>query len=208
MDSYNFKAERGLATYHRAHIFVFSYIYPLPFWTSGTEWYKKALGGWQLSGVTTLQTGLPLNLSIVPDQAGIGQTGQRPNVIGYFKSRAERSFSGSTRRPSLCLPRAPSGIWGGTWSLLRASISGMHRCRSTSPSQRASVCSSAPSFTTLPITCRGGAWEPPLVRRTSARSPTRPILARSNWGSGLLSDAGSVGAQPVRAAPLLYSYAK
>jgi hypothetical protein len=85
MDSYNFKAERGLATFHRAHVFVFSYIYPLPFWRTGGEWYKRALGNWQLSGVTTMQTGTPLNLSINPDQAGIGQTGQRPNVIGDWK---------------------------------------------------------------------------------------------------------------------------
>jgi outer membrane receptor protein involved in Fe transport len=85
MDSYNFKNERGLATYHRAHTFVVSYIYPLPFWTTGTEWFKKAFGGWQLSGVTTLNTGLPQNISISPDQAGIGQTGQRPNVVGDWK---------------------------------------------------------------------------------------------------------------------------
>ena len=53
MDSYNFKTERGLTTYNRSHVFVFSYIYPLPFWRTGTEWYKIAFGGWQISGVTT-----------------------------------------------------------------------------------------------------------------------------------------------------------
>ncbi|MBN9662221.1 MAG: carboxypeptidase regulatory-like domain-containing protein [Acidobacteria bacterium] len=90
MDSYNFKAERGLATYHRAHVFVFSYIYPLPFWRTGAEWYKKALGGWQVSGVTTLQSGTPLNLSINPDQAGIGQTSQRPDVVGDWNQGARQ----------------------------------------------------------------------------------------------------------------------
>ena len=92
MDSYNFKAERGLATYHRAQVFVFSYIYPLPFWTNGAEWYKKTLGGWQLSGVTTLQTGVPLNLGINPDQAGIGQGGQRPSVAGDWSSNARTQY--------------------------------------------------------------------------------------------------------------------
>ena len=82
MDSYYFKRDRGRLAHDRRHIFVFSYVYPLPFWRTGTEWYKQAFGGWQLSGVTTLQTGLPLNLGISPDQAGIGQTGQRPNVVG------------------------------------------------------------------------------------------------------------------------------
>jgi hypothetical protein len=82
MDSYCFKCERGRLAYDRRHIFVFSYVYPLPFWTTGREWYKVAFGGWQLSGVTTLQTGMPLNLGISGDLAGIGQTGQRPNVVG------------------------------------------------------------------------------------------------------------------------------
>ena len=82
MDSYNFRRDRGLATYHRQHVFVFSYIYPLPFWMQGGEWYKKAFGGWQLSGVTTLQTGLPQNLGTNGDRAGIGGGGQRPDVVG------------------------------------------------------------------------------------------------------------------------------
>lgn len=85
VDSYNFKYDRGLATFNRSHVFVFSYIYPLPFWRTASEWYKKALGGWQISGVTSLQTGTPLNLSINPDQAGIGQTGQRPNIVGDWQ---------------------------------------------------------------------------------------------------------------------------
>jgi hypothetical protein len=82
MDSYNFKLDRGLASYDRRHIFVFSYVYPLPFWKQQDAWYKVAFGGWQLSGVTTLQSGRPLNLGIQGDVAGIGQGGQRPNLIG------------------------------------------------------------------------------------------------------------------------------
>lgn len=86
MDSYNFKAERGLATFHRAHVAVISYIYPVPFFkTASNAFLRHALGGWQLSGVTTFNTGLPINIGINPDQAGIGQTGQRPNVVGDWK---------------------------------------------------------------------------------------------------------------------------
>lgn len=86
MDSYNAKRDRGLATFHRAQVFVFSYIYPLPFWKSGGEWYKVALGGWQVAGMTSFQSGLPQNLGIASDAAGIGQTGQRPNVVGDWKA--------------------------------------------------------------------------------------------------------------------------
>jgi hypothetical protein len=81
-DSYNFKSDRGLASYDRRHIFVFSYIYPLPFWRQQDQWYKLAFGGWQLSGVTTLQSGRPINIGIQGDNAGIGQGGQRPDVSG------------------------------------------------------------------------------------------------------------------------------
>ncbi len=82
MDSYNFKRDRGLSSFDRRHIFVFSYVYSLPFWRAQNLWYEKALGGWQLSGVTTLQRGLPLNLGIQPDRAGTGGGGQRPDVVG------------------------------------------------------------------------------------------------------------------------------
>lgn len=85
MDSYNFKAERGLATFHRAHVAAISYIYPLPFFKNGSAFVRHALGGWQLSGVTIFNTGLPQNIGIAPDAAGIGQTGQRPNVVGDWK---------------------------------------------------------------------------------------------------------------------------
>jgi hypothetical protein len=92
MDSYNAKLDRGLATFHRAHVFVFSYIYPLPFWTQGGEWYKVAPGGGQVAGMTSMQTGIPLNLAIASDKAGIGQTGQRPNVAGDWAADAGTQY--------------------------------------------------------------------------------------------------------------------
>lgn len=83
VDSYNPTIDRGLATYDRPHIFVASYVYPLPFWLNGDRWYKKALGGWTFSGVTTAQSGRPLNITVNGDPAGIGTPGnQRPNLIG------------------------------------------------------------------------------------------------------------------------------
>ena len=81
-DSYNSKNERGLASYDRRHIFVLSYIYPIPFWREQNAWYKYAFGGWELSGITTLQSGRPLNITLPGDVAGTGTTGQRPNLVG------------------------------------------------------------------------------------------------------------------------------
>ena len=39
------------------------------------------LGGWSISGITTLQKGLPFTPTISVDQANTGVGGQRPNVI-------------------------------------------------------------------------------------------------------------------------------
>lgn len=87
-NSYNLRGDWGPSSYNRNHIFVTSYVYPLPFWLHGQNFLEKALGGWQMSGVVTLQTGLPLNMVISSDQAGIGYSstgasygGQRPNLV-------------------------------------------------------------------------------------------------------------------------------
>jgi hypothetical protein len=82
MDSYNLRGDWGPSSYNRNHIFVASYVYPLPFWRHSQELYKKMLGGWQVSGVTTLQSGLPLNVTLASDIAGAGAGSQRPNLVG------------------------------------------------------------------------------------------------------------------------------
>jgi hypothetical protein len=90
MDSYNFKGDYSRSDFDRRHIFVASYIYPLPFWQTPDAWYKKVFGGWQVSGVTTLQSGRPLNITIPGEVAGIGPGGaaQRPNVVGDWSASA------------------------------------------------------------------------------------------------------------------------
>lgn len=82
MDSYNAKRERGLSAFDRRNILVLSYVYPLPFWREQNNWYRKAFGGWQLSGITTIESGMPMNITIQGDVAGTGVGGQRPNLVG------------------------------------------------------------------------------------------------------------------------------
>jgi hypothetical protein len=85
-NSYNLKGDYGLSGYNRNHIFVFSYVYPLPFWQQRQRWYEKAFGGWQISGVFTAETGLPANITVQGDPAGIGSVAgaspERPNIVG------------------------------------------------------------------------------------------------------------------------------
>jgi hypothetical protein len=40
------------------------------------------LDGWQISGITSVQSGNPITPVITVDRAGVGSSGQRPNVSG------------------------------------------------------------------------------------------------------------------------------
>jgi hypothetical protein len=90
-NSYNVMGDYGPENFNRQQILVLSYVYPLPFWRTGDQMYKKLLGGWQLSGVTNISTGLPVNVTDPngddPALDGVdGTTGpganQRPNLVG------------------------------------------------------------------------------------------------------------------------------
>ena len=89
MNSYNLRGDWGPSNYNRKQVLVASYVYPFPFWLNGQTWYQEAFGGWQLSGVTTIQSGLPFNVVVQGDPAGIGISGsERPEIVGpvYFSS--------------------------------------------------------------------------------------------------------------------------
>jgi hypothetical protein len=50
---------RGLGDFDRRHRFVTSAVYQLPFFAKAEGFTGRALGGWEVSGVLTLQSGLP-----------------------------------------------------------------------------------------------------------------------------------------------------
>lgn len=88
-DSFNTAAERGLASFHTSHRWVTTYLYDLPFGKQGkfvTHGVPAAiLGGIQLSGIYTLQSGFPFTVNLRGDTAGVGAgTGGifvRPNAV-------------------------------------------------------------------------------------------------------------------------------
>jgi hypothetical protein len=85
-DAYNFRAEHGIASYDTPQRFVAGYVYRLPFGAGGkylatAPVLKTVTGGWELSGITEFQSGLPI--TIVQNNATGGFTSvQRPNQIG------------------------------------------------------------------------------------------------------------------------------
>lgn len=89
-DSYNVKADRGPAEFDIEHRFVASYVWELPFGRGrrfGNTWNRAldiALGGWQLSGIHVLQSGLALTATLGGSSVlnlG-GERRARPNLVG------------------------------------------------------------------------------------------------------------------------------
>jgi hypothetical protein len=84
MDNYDPMRDYGPAIWDVPHRFVASYIYDIPFGkTSSNGFVRHVAAGWQISGVTTWQSGAPVNVTLSTDRANIGITGQqRPDLIG------------------------------------------------------------------------------------------------------------------------------
>jgi Carboxypeptidase regulatory-like domain/TonB-dependent Receptor Plug Domain len=56
-DSYNLKSAYGPSTLNTPQIFVLNYVYDFPFYRNQKGMAGLLLGGWQLSGITNIQTG-------------------------------------------------------------------------------------------------------------------------------------------------------
>jgi hypothetical protein len=87
VNTYDFAANRASSNFDQRHSLAISYIYAVPFF-KGTGFAHTLLGGWQASGITIAQTGLPFsvnNNSTFGDNAGVGNgvgTGSRPDQVG------------------------------------------------------------------------------------------------------------------------------
>jgi carboxypeptidase family protein/TonB-dependent receptor-like protein len=84
MNNYDIWADYGPANWDTPHRFVASYLYDVPFLkTSSQPVLKYVVAGWQIGGVTTLQSGTPVNVTFGADRANIGILGfQRPDLVG------------------------------------------------------------------------------------------------------------------------------
>jgi len=105
---------KGSGALDRRHIFNVNYVYSLPFFVHSTN--KAAhgvLGGWQLSGVTFIQSGTPINngngVTFGTDVLGLGgNVTNRPNVVGPIKYT--KSPNGWFDKTSFA---APTAEWNG-----------------------------------------------------------------------------------------------
>jgi len=81
---FDLRAERGRSLFDSRHRLVISYQWDLPFFAHSQEWYSKVLGGWQVNGITTFQTGTPFT---VYDSTGVSAQGGAPEISGFPSDR-------------------------------------------------------------------------------------------------------------------------
>jgi hypothetical protein len=106
---------------------ILSYIYNIPS-PSSQRVVRAIFGNWQLSGISTFETGTPLNITLSGDNAGIGDAPYRPDLIGNPAigggSQLEWFNPAAFAQPVLGLSEMPAG----TLSVAPASIIPMPRC--------------------------------------------------------------------------------
>jgi len=84
-------ADKGLAEFHRSHVFNFSGLWEIPGLPKrGVAGFL--LGGWNLNGIVNLYSGQPFTVSSGVDNARTGVGGQRADLIGdpYFSDDRSR----------------------------------------------------------------------------------------------------------------------
>jgi len=77
--------DNGPSGYDRTHVAVVDFIYDIPlFRHNDSKLVKSVAGGWQVSGIVTFESGLPINVTLGGGQGGFGNLGasNRPNLTG------------------------------------------------------------------------------------------------------------------------------
>lgn len=104
----------GPASFNRDHVFVANFVYDIPaFRHAASRAVRTLVGGWQLSGYVTAQSGRPLNAQLggsnqnlgFPNWNGAGPGGNRPNVNGAI------AYS---KTPTVCNGSSSDPCWFGT----------------------------------------------------------------------------------------------
>jgi hypothetical protein len=99
-NSYDLSAERGNSALDRRQVFTASYVYDFPFMRTQQGFAGHVFGGWELSGIVSAYTGLPLTVTngLAVDPAGLGlldpasNAGRRPNQVANPNSGAPHTF--------------------------------------------------------------------------------------------------------------------
>ena len=82
MNAYNLNQDYASSNWDIRHRFVMNYNYALPFFLhSPSALARYTLGGWQVNGVTTIQSGYPFSVAIASDIANTSPGGRKGLVL-------------------------------------------------------------------------------------------------------------------------------
>jgi hypothetical protein len=91
-DPYNDRADRSRSDEDRRHVLVSSFVYEIPVLKSQKGILGRALGGWEVSGVVHLTSGLPVWVRSDRDNSLTGVGFDRPDLVGNpVRSHADRN---------------------------------------------------------------------------------------------------------------------
>jgi hypothetical protein len=108
---YNRNYDTGPSVFDRRDVFVANFIYQIPLLkNSPNRALRTGLGGWELSGIITAETGTPMNISLGGTAGGNGlpSATNRPDLSGsisYPKTEGEWMNTSAFAAPAL-------GAWG------------------------------------------------------------------------------------------------
>jgi hypothetical protein len=112
--------DRGPGNLDRTHIFVSNFIYDIPFFRhTSSRLVNSTLGGWQVSGIVTIESGLPINLTAgtgVENFLGSGAS-SRPDLVGKI-SYPNTILTTGNQQIQYFDPTAFAGPATGTWGNL------------------------------------------------------------------------------------------
>jgi hypothetical protein len=96
---YNRRLERAICDTDIPHNFTAGYVFDLPFgrgrrFNIGNPIANGFLGGWELSGITSMISGLPLTIGTTGDIAGVGTGNQRGNATGVKPRKLDPRSNG------------------------------------------------------------------------------------------------------------------
>jgi hypothetical protein len=105
-NTYNRSLDYGPANFSRNQIFVADYVYDLPFYREQQGVIGRVLGGWELSGITVFESGVPLTITQNNDPFNSNDFGAGP---GLFPDGIGIDPSVVSPRPDFVLGQNASG---------------------------------------------------------------------------------------------------
>jgi hypothetical protein len=115
-NSRDIRTDYGPSIFDVRHRFVFNAFYELPFgpakrWMGGTRGAAAHIfGGWSLTGIQILQSGVPFSTILGTDRSGSGALQDRPNAVGDPNAISDRTAAALFNTAAFALQ--PAGQFG------------------------------------------------------------------------------------------------